>query len=291
MDWLTTTKIPIGPWAKAVVDWLTTNGEGVFDFLKVVLQAGINAVLFVLQGPYLTSPGGKLGYALAMILLITCLAWYFRRSIGVTLFTFFGLLLIVNQGFWKETTETLALVLAATGVSMLVGVPLGIAAARRPWFYAILRPALDLMQTIPTFVYLIPALILFGLGMVPGLIATVIFAIPAPIRLTRLGIISTPPSLVEAAVSFGATPSQVLRKIELPFAMPQIMAGLTQTIMLSLSMVVIAALVGAKGLGVPVVRALNTVNISMGFEAGLCIVILAIILDRLFRSSDEGEGA
>ena len=174
---------------------------------------------------------------------------------------------------------------------MAVGIPLGIAAARRAWVYAVMRPILDLMQTIPTFVYLIPALVLFGLGMVPGLIATVIFAIPAPIRLTRLGIISTPPSLVEAAVSFGATPAQVLRKIELPFATPQIMAGLTQTIMLSLSMVVISALVGAAGLGVPVVRALNTVNIAMGFESGLCIVILAIILDRLFRSSDEGEGA
>jgi glycine betaine/proline transport system permease protein len=174
---------------------------------------------------------------------------------------------------------------------MLVGIPLGIAAARRPWVNSMLRPVLDLMQTIPTFVYLIPALILFGLGMVPGLIATVIFAIPAPIRLTRLGIISTPPSLVEAAESFGATPLQVLRKVELPFALPQIMAGLTQTIMLSLSMVVIAALVGADGLGVPVVRALNTVNVAKGFEAGLCIVILAIILDRMFKTSGEGDGA
>jgi glycine betaine/proline transport system permease protein len=164
-----------------------------------------------------------------------------------------------------------------------MGVPIGIAAAHRPRLYAALRPVLDLMQTIPTFVYLIPALILFGLGMVPGLIATVIFAIPAPVRLTRLGIVSTPPALVEAAIAFGATPSQVLRKVELPFAAPQIMAGLTQTIMLSLSMVVISALVGANGLGVPVVRALNTVNIAMGFEAGLCIVILAIVLDRLFR--------
>ena len=290
MDWLTDTKIPIGPWAKAAVNWLTSNGKSLFDLLKVILQAGIDAILFVLQGPF-SSAEGKFAYALALIIAITALAWYLRRSLGVAAFTFFGLLLIVNQGFWKETTETLALVLAATSVSMFVGIPLGIAAARRPWFYAFLRPALDLMQTIPTFVYLIPALILFGLGMVPGLIATVIFAIPAPIRLTRLGIISTPPSLVEAAESFGATPSQVLRKIELPFAAPQIMAGLTQTIMLSLSMVVIAALVGAKGLGVPVVRALNTVNISMGFEAGLCIVVLAIILDRLFRSSDEGEGA
>ncbi len=289
MDWLTVTKIPLGPFAKEAVTWLTSNGKGFFDFLKVFLQAGIDSVLFLLQGPFLTTPGAKLIYALCFIVFVTGASWYFRRSLGVAAFTFFGLLLIVNQGYWKETSETLALVLAATGVSMLVGVPLGIAAARRPWFYAILRPVLDLMQTIPTFVYLIPALILFGLGMVPGLIATVIFAIPAPIRLTRLGIISTPPSLVEAAQAFGATPIQVLRKVELPFAMPQIMAGLTQTIMLSLSMVVIAALVGAKGLGVPVVRALNTVNISMGFEAGLCIVILAIILDRLFRSSAEGD--
>ncbi|UNK39001.1 choline ABC transporter permease subunit [Shinella sp. H4-D48] len=289
MDWLTVSKIPIGPIAKEVVSWLTTNGKGLFDFLKVFLQAGIDAVLYVLQGPF-ASAGGKFGYSIALILLVSAASWYFRRSVGVALFTFLGLLLIVNQGYWKETTETLALVLAATGVSMVVGVPLGITAARRPWFYSILRPILDLMQTIPTFVYLIPALILFGLGMVPGLIATVIFAIPAPIRLTRLGIISTPPALVEAAQAFGATPGQVLRKVELPFAMPQIMAGLTQTIMLSLSMVVIAALVGAKGLGVPVVRALNTVNISMGFEAGLCIVILAIILDRLFRAADEGDG-
>ncbi|NVP58075.1 choline ABC transporter permease subunit [Mycoplana rhizolycopersici] len=290
MDWLTNIKLPIGPWAKTAVTWLTTNGKDLFDLLKVVLQAGIDAILFVMQGPF-SSDQGRFAYALALIALITLLSWYLRRSLGVTLFTFLGLLLIVNQGYWKETTETLALVLAATGVSMAVGIPLGIAAARRPMFYAFLRPVLDLMQTIPTFVYLIPALILFGLGMVPGLIATVIFAIPAPIRLTRLGIISTPDSLVEAAQAFGATPSQVLRKVELPFATPQIMAGLTQTIMLSLSMVVIAALVGAKGLGVPVVRALNTVNISMGFEAGLCIVILAIILDRLFRTSDEGEGA
>jgi glycine betaine/proline transport system permease protein len=191
VDWLTVSKIPIGPIAKDAVSWLTTNGKGLFDFLKVFLQAGIDAVLFLLQGPF-SSAGGKFGYALFLIALVTGLSWWFRRSIGVAAFTFLGLLLIVNQGYWKETTETLALVLAATGVSMVVGVPLGIAAARRPWFYSILRPILDLMQTLPTFVYLIPALILFGLGMVPGLIATVIFAIPAPIRLTYLGIISVP---------------------------------------------------------------------------------------------------
>lgn len=283
MEWLTDTehRIPIGLWAKQFFEWLTTNFDVFFDQLSTVLSSVVSALLFVLQGPH----------PLIVVAVITAAAWWFRRSIGVTLFTLAGLLLIINLGYWKATTETLALVLAASAVSMAVGIPLGIAAARRSWVYAIMRPVLDLMQTIPTFVYLIPALVLFGLGVVPGLIATVIFAIPAPIRLTRLGIISTPSSLVEAAQSFGATPAQVLRKVELPFAMPQIMAGLTQTIMLSLSMVVISALVGANGLGVPVVRALNTVNIAMGFEAGLCIVILAIVLDRLFRSSDEGEGA
>ncbi|WP_434732853.1 choline ABC transporter permease subunit [Rhizobium sp. YTUHZ044] len=281
MNWITDSKIPIGPLAKSFVDWLTSNGEWFFNQLAFLLSHVIDGLLFVLQKPH----------PLIVIAIISALAFWLRRSIVITLFTCLGLLLIMNQGYWKETTETLALVLASTFVSMVIGIPLGIAAARRAWVYAAMRPVLDLMQTIPTFVYLIPALILFGLGMVPGLIATVIFAIPAPIRLTRLGIISTPPSLVEAAVAFGARPMQVLRKVELPFAAPQIMAGLTQTIMLSLSMVVIAALVGADGLGVPVVRALNTVNVAKGFEAGLCIVILAIILDRMFRTAGEGDGA
>ncbi|MFD1746095.1 choline ABC transporter permease subunit [Rhizobium helianthi] len=279
MEFITESKIPIGMWAKWFVDWLTLSGASFFNWLSFILSHVIGALLFVLQWPH----------PLAVVAGITALSFYMRRSLGLALFTALGLLLIINQGYWKETTETLALVLAATAVSMAIGVPLGIAAARRPWLYGFMRPVLDLMQTIPTFVYLIPALILFGLGMVPGLIATVIFAIAAPIRLTRLGIVSTPSSLTEAAVAFGATPGQVLRKVELPFAMPQIMAGLTQTIMLSLSMVVISALVGANGLGVPVVRALNTVNVARGFEAGLCIVILAIILDRMFRSDSEGE--
>ncbi|MFK0329792.1 choline ABC transporter permease subunit [Rhizobium sp. NPDC090275] len=281
MNWITDFKIPIGPWAKAFVDWLTSNAHWFFNQLAFVLSHVIDGILFVLQKPH----------PLIVVLAITAIAYWLRRSVVVAVFTCLGLLFIMNQGYWKETTATLALVLASTFVSMIVGIPLGIAAARRPWVNSLLRPILDLMQTIPTFVYLIPALILFGLGMVPGLIATVIFAIPAPIRLTRLGIISTPPSLVEAAESFGATPMQVLRKVELPYATPQIMAGLTQTIMLSLSMVVIAALVGADGLGVPVVRALNTVNVAKGFEAGLCIVILAIILDRMFRVAGEGDGA
>jgi glycine betaine/proline transport system permease protein len=273
MEWIRGYKIPIGDWAQAVVDWLTLHGAWFFDGLSAVLSAVIGAMLWCLQTPH----------PLVVIAAVAALAWWLRRSVGFTVFVGAGLLLIVNQGYWEETTETLALVLASTLVCMGLGVPVGIAAARRPWLYAGLQPVLDLMQTIPTFVYLIPALILFGLGMVPGLIATVIFAIPAPIRLTHLGITSTPAALIEAGQAFGATRRQLLWKVELPFAMPQIMAGLTQTIMLSLSMVVIAALVGADGLGVPTLRALNQVNIARGFEVGIAIVLIAIILDRMFR--------
>lgn len=277
MDWIRSYKIPIGAWAQAVVDWLIVNAAWFFDGLAFGLGRVIQAMLWCLQAP---SP-------LAVIAAIAILAWFLRRSIGFTIFVIAGLLLIANQGYWTDTTETLALVLASTIVCMGVGVPVGIAAARRPWLYTVLQPVLDLMQTIPTFVYLIPALILFGLGMVPGLVATVIFAIPAPIRLTHLGITSTPKPLIEAGQAFGATRRQLLWKVELPYAMPQIMAGLTQTIMLSLSMVVIAALVGASGLGVPTLRALNQVNIARGFEVGVAIVLVAIILDRMFRRRSE----
>ncbi len=273
MEWLEARKIPIGIWARDFVEWLTDNLFWFFDGLSAVLEAIILGLLWLLQTPS----------AFIVIAAITLLSWYVRRSAGFTAFAALGLLLIVNQGYWVETTETLALVLAAAVVCMGLGVPLGIAAARRPWLHRMMEPVLDLMQTIPTFVYLIPALILFGLGMVPGLIATVIFAIPAPIRLTHLGITSTPTALVEAGKAFGSTPFQLMWKIELPYAMPQIMAGLTQTIMLSLSMVVIAALVGADGLGVPTLRALNAVNIAKGFEVGVAIVLVAIIFDRMFR--------
>jgi len=277
MDFLTEYKIPVGRWMKAFVDWLIADAGWLFDAIRVVLDAVIAAILVVLQAPH----------PLLAVVIVGGFTWWLRRSVGLTVFVVLSLLFIINQGYWKETTETLALVVASTAVCMAIGVPLGVAAARRPWLMTAMRPVLDLMQTIPTFVYLIPALILFGLGMVPGLIATVIFALPASIRLTHLGIASTPTALVEAAESFGATPWQRLSKVEIPWAMPQILAGLTQTIMLSLSMVVIAALVGANGLGVPVVRALNTVNVAMGFTAGLAIVLIAIVLDRLCRSDER----
>ncbi|MBW3096156.1 choline ABC transporter permease subunit [Pseudohoeflea coraliihabitans] len=279
MEWLEAYQIPVGRGARLFVDWLTDEFGWVFDGISTIIGALIDALLWALETPH----------PLIVIAAFCLLTWLLRRDIVPVLMTAVGLLFIINQGYWEETAETLALVIAATAVCMLIGVPLGIAAARRKWLYSILRPVLDLMQTIPTFVYLIPALILFGLGMVPGLIATVIFAIPAPVRLTRLGIAATPKALTEAALAFGATRRQVLTKIELPYALPQIMAGLTQTIMLSLSMVVISALVGADGLGKPVIRALNTVNIAKGFEAGLCIVILAIVLDRMFRTGSGDE--
>jgi glycine betaine/proline transport system permease protein len=220
---------------------------------------------------------------LVVVAAVVVLAFLLQRSWQIALGVLLGLLYIINQGLWKETVETLALVIGATTVSMAIGVPLGIAAAHREWLFHLLRPVLDLMQTLPTFVYLIPALILFGLGLAPGLITTVIFAVAAPIRLTHLGLTTVPKQLMEAGEAFGATRRQLLWKVELPAALPSIMAGLTQCIMLSLSMVVIAALIGANGLGKPVVRALNTVNIPMGIEAGLAIVVLAIILDRVCR--------
>ena len=217
---------------------------------------------------------------------LAALAWLLRRSVALVAFVIAVFLFIMNQGYWDATLETLSLVTVASVASMVIGVPLGIVAAHRPRFFAALRPVLDLMQTLPTFVYLIPTLVLFGLGVVPGLISTVVFALPAPIRMTQLGVSSVPKPLLEAGQAFGATPLQMLWKVELPSAAPTIVAGVTQCIMLSLSMVVIAALVGAGGLGVPVVRALNTVQVGMGFEAGFVIVLLAIILDRITRPKD-----
>ncbi|WP_191060603.1 choline ABC transporter permease subunit [Geminicoccus harenae] len=273
MDWLTAHKIPLGSWISGGVDLLNEHAWWLFDFVSLVIGGAIGWLIDLM----------KACPPLLLIALFGLLAWVLHRSWRLTLLVVASFLLIANLGYWNETVETLALVVAATAACMLVGVPLGILAAHRPWVMTVLRPVLDLMQTIPTFVYLIPTLILFGLGVVPGLISTVIFALPAPIRLTQLGIASVPKPLLEAGEAFGATRWQRLVKVELPYALPQIMAGLTQCIMLSLSMVVIAALVGADGLGKPVVRALNQVNVARGFEAGLAIVLVAIVLDRLCK--------
>lgn len=273
MDWLTSQKIPVGRTAKNAVTWLTENMSWLFDGIAAIMQTLIDGLLAALQFPH----------PFILIAIFAAISWGLQRKLTTVALTVFGFLFILNQGYWDQTLETLTLVLSACFICMALGVPIGIATAHRPRLYAVLRPVLDLMQTLPTFVYLIPAIVFFGIGMVPGLLATAIFVLPAPVRLTHLGISSTPAHLKEAGEAFGASRRQLLWKIELPYAMPQILAGLTQTIMLSLSMVVIAALVGANGLGVPVVRALNSVNTALGFEAGLVIVVVAIILDRIFR--------
>ena len=270
-------KIPIGLWAKVFVEFLTDNFYEEFRLFSDGLEWFIEGLIFLLS---VIPP-------VLLILIICALSYFLHRNWKLVIGVAVALLLIVNMGYWDRTLETVALVVYSTLISCILGVPIGIAAAHRRWLYTLLRPILDLMQTIPTFVYLIPTLMLFGLGMVPGLISTVIFAIPAPIRLTQLGIISVPKDLLDAGKAFGASRLQLLWKVELPHALPSIMAGLTQCIMLSLSMVVIAALVGADGLGKPVVRALNSVNIAQGIEAGLAIVIVAIVLDRLLKKPGQ----
>jgi glycine betaine/proline transport system substrate-binding protein len=271
--WLTGHKLPFGEAVTVAIAFIKARGAGVFNAIAAVIGASVGAVNYALR--LLPSP--------ALILGLAVLGWLMQRSLALAAFIAAALVFIMNQGYWSQTLETLSLVIVSALAATVLGVPLGIAAAHRPRLFAALRPVLDLMQTLPTFVYLIPTLVLFGLGVVPALISTVIFALPAPIRLTHLGITGVPKSLLEAGQAFGATPWQLLYKVELPSAAPLILAGITQCIMLSLSMVVIAALVGAGGLGVPVVRALNTVQVGMGFEAGLAIVLLAIVLDRITR--------
>ncbi len=271
--WISEHKIPVGDSVAVMIEYVKAHGRVVFDGVSMLIRGSVGGLTSLLRA--VPAP--------LLVLALAALSWVLRRSLPLAAFVTAALLFIMNQGYWLPTLETLSLVIVAALVSTAIGVPIGIAAAHRPRLYAALRPVLDLMQTLPTFVYLIPTLVLFGLGVVPGLISTVIFALPAPIRLTQLGISSVPESLLEAGQAFGATRLQMLWKIELPSASPTIVAGITQCIMLSLSMVVIAALVGAGGLGVPVVRALNTVQVGMGFEAGFVIVLLAIILDRISR--------
>jgi glycine betaine/proline transport system permease protein len=268
-------KIPLGLWGKSVFSWFTTNFDWFFRWLSWV----IGVVLDNLVAGLLAVP------PLLLIVIFAGIAYALQRSWKLALGTLLGFLLMFNQGLWKETVQTLVLVCASTIVSMAIGVPMGIWAAHSPKVWRVLNPILDLMQTMPTYVYLIPALILFGLGMPSGMLVTIIFAAPAPLRMTYLGLTGIPKALIEAGQSFGATKSQLLWKVELPAALPSIMAGVTQCIMLSLSMVVIAGLIGAAGLGSQVVRGLNQMNVPLGVESGISIVILAIILDRVTRLS------
>src|SRR5256714_2383454 len=265
--------IPLAQWVNNFVDWVTNAFAGPFDVVKTVLGAFVTAIQSILTGPP----------ELVVVAVLTALAW-FLAGWRVALFTVIGLLFTISLGLWQDAMLTLALVIAATIVSLIIGIPVGVLSARSAQVEAVTKPILDVMQTMPSFVYLIPMAILLGLGNVPALIATVIFAMPPAIRLTMLGIQQVPRETVEAAHAFGATPGQTLIKVELPLALPTIMAGVNQVIMLALSMVVIAALIGGGGLGAVVVTGLSQLDVGKGFVGGLAIVIIAMILDRVTRN-------
>lgn len=263
-------KLPLAQWIESIEHWLETNMAPLFDLITLVIGNSVKGLESLLNG----MP------SLVVILLFVLLAWYLGKW-KMALFTAAGLLLIDNLGLWSQTMQTLALVLTSAFISVVLGVPLGILSARSNSMQKFFTPLLDFMQTMPAFVYLLPAVTFFRLGVVPGVISSIIFAIPPTIRLTNLGIRQVSSELVEAADAFGSTPTQKLFKLQLPIALPTIMAGINQTIMLSLSMVVIASMIGAQGVGEYVYRAVTQGKTGVGFEAGMAIVILAIILDRL----------
>lgn len=275
MSWL---RIPLGDWVVTFVDWLTHAFAGFFNVLSSVLRGAYNSIDFIFASPPFW----------AIVIVIAAIAWYlsgWRLAVGSVL----GLLTIVSVGQWQNAMNTLSLVLLASVLAAAMGIPLGIWAARNNSASKIIRPILDFLQTMPAFVYLIPALMFFGVGVVPGIVATIVFALAPGVRLTELGIRGVDPEVVEAGYAFGATPGRVLRQIQLPLALPSIMAGINQVIMLSLSMVVIAGMVGAGGLGSQVVAALNRIDVGLGFEAGLSVVILAMILDRITGALQPGR--
>lgn len=265
--------LPLGKWVNAAVKNLLDHGATVFDSIGVVVESFAQSI-----------EQGMLAIPFWLVIAVATVVGIRRLGWGFGLFVALALMLIVVTGFWPQTMVTLALTLSATIISLIFGIPLGIWCARNNHINASVRPVLDFMQTMPAFVYLIPAAMLFGLGRVPGTIATVIFAMPPVVRLTSLGIRQVSSEQVEAGNAFGCTSTQLLFKVQLPIAMPTIMAGVNQTIMMALSMVIIASMVGAGGLGNDVLASIQRLDIGLGFESGLAVVLLAIILDRLTES-------
>lgn len=271
-------KIPLNVWVEHFVDWIGDHFVFLFDFVAASIDGIVSMFSFLFH----------LLPALVVIPVISFIAYRLGRW-PLGLFSLIGLWVIYNLGYWDHTMDTLALVSTSAIISAIVGLPAGIWCAKNMTVNRVVTPLLDFMQTMPAFVYLIPAVTFFGLGVVPGVIASVIFAVPPTIRLTNLGIRQVPADLVEAADSFGSTPGQKLLKVQLPLAVPTIMAGINQTIMLSLSMVVIASMIGAQGIGADVYRSVTQLKIGEGFEAGLAVVILAILLDRLTQNIIKGK--
>jgi glycine betaine/proline transport system permease protein len=274
MDSVTLHKIfAIGGVFEAIIDWLTVNLSVVFDIIADVIDALLTGFFNVLMFPH----------AFIMIALFAAIAWWIAKK-GVGIFTLVGFFLIYAMNLWEATMETLALVITSVFIAILIAIPIGIWASKKDTVESIVRPILDFMQTLPAFVYLIPAVLFFRLGAVPGVVATLIFSMPPAVRLTNLGIRQVPKEIKEASQAFGATNRQMLLKAEIPVAIPTIMAGVNQTIMLALSMVVIAGMIGAGGLGNEVLKGITQLKIDLGFESGIAIVILAIFLDRVTQA-------
>jgi glycine betaine/proline transport system permease protein len=266
-------EIRIGSWVESFVDFMLDHFQGPLDALAAVVDGYGGAIDQVLAG----MPAWLLIAALTVIALL-------RVGVGFAVFTLAALLLISGMDLWEATVATLGLVLSATFLSLLVGIPLGIWMARNRIVESVMKTTLDFMQTMPAFVYLIPAVMFFGLGRVPGILATVIFAMPPAVRLTALGIQQVPVEIIEAGRAFGCRDGQLLFKVQLPTALPSIMAGVNQTMMMALSMIVIASMIGAGGLGNVVLQGIQRLDIALGFQSGLSVVLLAIILDRITQS-------
>ena len=265
--------IPLDNWISLFIDWLVEGYRWFFQGIKWPVEVTLSG----LENGLLAVP------PLLIIAIMALIAWK-TSGIRLSIFTVAALVFIGMLGFWEDTMITLAMVFSSVVFCIIVGIPLGIYAGRSDKFESFMRPMLDGMQTTPAFVYLVPIVMLFSIGNVAGVLATIVFSLPPIVRLTALGIRQVHPELVEAALAFGATGNQVLLKVQIPLALPTIMAGLNQTIMMALSMVVIAALIGAGGLGAPVVRGLNTLDIGLATIGGLSIVLIAIILDRITQS-------
>lgn len=272
-------RIELGSYVETFVLWLLSAIPALLDGISALVTVVVEALTTVLAGP-----------PWWVWLVLLTLGALLVRGWGLAVFTLLGFALVDAFDLWQETMETLGVVLVAATIATAVGVPLGIWAARSRAVGAVVRPLLDLMQTTPVFVYLIPAVFFFGIGVVPGVVATTVFSIPPAVRLTELGIRGVDPEIVEAAHAFGAHPRQILREIQLPMALPSIMAGINQVIMLALSMVVVAGLAGADGLGTVVVSAVTQLDIAAGVEGGLAVVILAIFLDRFTAALAERPG-
>ncbi|MED4402684.1 ABC transporter permease [Metabacillus fastidiosus] len=266
-------KLPIANWIDSIIEWLVNHFEPVFEGASTVVESFVDGIVSGL---------GIIPSFLLMII-VGLIAWKVCNW-KIALFTIIGLFLIDNLGYWSNMLDTIALVIISVGISIILGIPIGIWASQSETVSKVVTPLLDFMQTMPAFVYLLPAIFFFNIGVVPGVVASVIFAMPPTIRLTILGIKQVPKELIEATEAFGSTTAQKLIKVQFPIALPTIMAGINQSIMLALSMVVIASMVGAPGLGADVYRAVTQLQTGTGFEAGLAIVIIAIILDRITQN-------